>query len=89
MLETGGLRARDGISVCDSQNPELVARLEKIRARQEQKEYDQMVKNIDSTVSEGAAPTVCSHVSLVPKPSSLPSIFDGSPCAKQRVTSLL
>ena len=40
------------VCVCDSQNPELVARLAKIRARQEQKEYDQMVKNIDPRVSE-------------------------------------
>ena len=74
--------------MCNSQNPELVARLEKIRARQEQKEYDQMVKNIDPTVSEGVGPTVFSHISLVPKPSSLPSILMAHRVQKQRVTSL-
>ena len=66
------------VSVCDSQNPELVARLAKIRARQEQKEYNQMVKNIDPRVSEGSDPTVCS---FAPKPFSL-SIFDCLRCAK-------
>ena len=65
------------VCVCDSQNPELVARLAKIRARQEQKEYDQMVKNIDPRVSEGSDPTVCS---FVPKPFS-PSIFGCLQCA--------
>ena len=67
------------VSVCVSQNPELVARLAKIRARQEQKEYNQMVKNIDPRVSEGSDPAVCNHVSFVPKPFS-PSIFDCLVC---------
>ena len=66
--------------MCDSQNPELVARLAKIRARQEQKEYDQMVKNIDPRVSEGSDPTVCS---IVPKPFSL-SISDCLQCANTK-----
>ena len=33
------------------QNPELVARLDRLRAQQEQREYDQMVKNVDPIVS--------------------------------------
>ena len=37
------------------QNPELVARLEKIRARAEQKEYNRMVGNVDPNVSVGAS----------------------------------
>ena len=38
-----------------AQNPELVKRLEKIKREQEQKEYDQMVSNIDNSVSQFSA----------------------------------
>ena len=36
------------------QDPELIKRLDQIRRKQEQKEYDQMVKNVDNSVSDHA-----------------------------------
>ena len=33
------------------QSPELVARLERLQAEQEQREYQKMVRNVDSNVS--------------------------------------
>jgi len=44
--------AMSTVVLCNLQSPELVARLQKIRAMQEQQEYDRMVRNIDPTVSE-------------------------------------
>ena len=40
------------VVLCNLQSPELVARLQKLRAMQEQREYDRMVRNIDPAVSE-------------------------------------
>ena len=36
--------------VCVVQNPELVKRLERIKREQEQKQYDEMVSDIDNSV---------------------------------------
>jgi len=44
--------AMSTVVLCNLQSPELVARLQKIRAMQEQQEYDRMVRNIDPTRSK-------------------------------------
>ena len=44
------------------QNPELVARLEKIKAQQENKEYIKMVGNVDTTVSSYVTECCCFDV---------------------------
>ena len=48
--------------VCVVQNPGLVKRLEKIKRKQEQKEYDRMVRNVDNSVSHSSS---CDIVALL------------------------